>query len=388
MTDQINTPDANDPAAAFAAFDVTALAAIVGNAQKQKTDREAAQKSGGSAGWIPNAYAPAGNHTVRVFADPTGVLYRPFKAFTLSDPFKRMMDPRFYKKADGSYVAPDGTVIEQDIIERVWDMTRDLGWQDNARYGVLVYLQVIDTDAPSDKWKKGELYLAVMNGKFEDAWLQQVAKLGANPQVAQNIADGMNPTKEGWGWDMTVVKGSQGSVSLTPTIGVNHPAVEIDAKYRPLSDQYVADEYRPDDMLRLFEQLSAKRIDAGLDQAENDAPVAPGADGSVTTDAGTTDAAAQATTGTATTDAAATGGQATDSAQAAAFFNAGQATTTDQAATTTATTTTTDASSAEVVDGVAPGTPQAFGLNYQQMVAAKNAGSTFQEFANLIGIPQ
>ncbi|AUR83020.1 hypothetical protein NVP1031O_038 [Vibrio phage 1.031.O._10N.261.46.F8] len=385
MTDQTNTPEANDPAAAFAAFDVTALAAIVGNAQKQKTDREAAQKSGGSAGWIPNAYAPAGNHTVRVFADPTGVLYRPFKAFTLSDPFKRIMDPRFFKKADGSYVAPDGTVIEQDIIERVWDMTRDLGWQDNARYGVLVYLQVIETDAPSDKWKKGELYLAVMNGKFEDAWLQQVAKLGANPQVAQNIADGMNPTKEGWGWDMTVVKGSQGSVSLTPTIGVNHPAVEIDAKYKPLEEQYVKSEYRPDDMLRLFEQLSAKRIDAGLDQAENDAPVAPGADGSVTTGdaAGQATADQSATTAGTTTDAAvATGGDAT---QAAAFFNAGQAATTDQAATTT---TTTDASNVEMVDGVAPGTPQAFGLNYQQMVAAKNAGSSFQDFANLIGIAQ
>lgn len=388
MTDATNnnaTTETN-PADAFQAFDVSALAGIIGNAQAQKDERETAAKAGtgGGAGWIPNAYPTEGNHTVRLFADPTGVMYRPFKAFTLSDPFKRIMDPRFFKQADATYMAPDGTKIDQEVIEQVWDLTKGLGWQDNARYGVLVYLQVIATDNPSDRWKAGELYCAVMNGKFEDAWLQQVAKLGANPNVAQNIADGMNPTKPGWGWDMTIVKGSQGSVTLTPTIGNDYPAVEIDSKYKPLETQYVASEYKADDMLRLFESLRAVRLEKGIDKPDETntpaAPVAPGADG---TPADTTaQSGGQAQSPTDAGNSAATNTAGTE-AQAAAFFNAGAATTDAAAQATEA-----QSTGAVVVNGFTVGSPEACGLNAQQLQAAANAGMDNKGFAEMIGIAQ
>lgn len=393
MTDQAQNTEAqnteaqaSNPAAAFQALDAAALQQIIGGAQAEKSDREAAKNSGGGGGnYLPMAYLQEGKHKMRIFADPAGKLYRMVRNFKLQDPKKNVMDPRFFKQADGTYKTPDGTVIEQEMIDRIWDLTRDMPWQNVSRTSCLVYIYLISsTNASDDWWKPGTLYLCVANGKFEEAYLSQISQLSANEQVAGHIASMINPTVEGWGWDVTVVKGSQGSVSMTPTLMVNHPAVEIDDSYRPLSEVYVRDEYNPADIQRLVTQLEEARIELGLDEGEEDSNMPdPNADGS---DAGGDGSGAEdsKSSDTPNPDASKSGeaGNTEGSADKAADMFGGNTAGAADAGKAD------DAQSNEqtpAADQYTEGHADSCGLTQQQLDAAKSAGMTPQQFKDMMG---
>ncbi|QPB08574.1 hypothetical protein [Vibrio phage Va2] len=257
----------NDKADTFKALDGNMLAGILGKAAESKKKREDAKGSskGGDGKFAPMGYPQEGTSKIRIFLDPTGKLYRAVKAFQVSEPkFKRIMDPRFFLDR----TTPDGTVIPEAVIEKVWNMTKNIGWQNNSKYQALAYVQVISADKTHDKyWKPGECYLMAHNGKFEDALLAQLQALMEG--CAEDMAASVNPLADGWAWTMNVVKGSQGSVSLTPTVGVKSPALEaLPEWFKPLDDQYVEAKYSEEDMNILFDNLQRIRDEKGLDSEE------------------------------------------------------------------------------------------------------------------------
>lgn len=250
----------------FKALDGAALAGILGKANAAKKEREDAKSSSKGGGkFAPIGYPQEGTSKIRIFLDPASQLYRSVKTFTLTEPkFKRIIDPRFYVNA----TAPDGTVVPDEVIQKVWKMTKDIGWQNNAKYIALCYIQVLSADKVHEKfWQPGECYLMAANGKFEDALLAQLGALMEG--CSEDMAASLNPLTDGWAWTMNVVKGSQGSVSLTPTVGVKSPALEeLPEWYKPLADQYCSDGYSEEDIGHLFDQLQAIRDEKGLDEAE------------------------------------------------------------------------------------------------------------------------
>ena len=190
----------------------------------------------------------------------------------------------------------------------------DLGYENDgmySRYEVLVYAQLIATDKPDEKyWKPGTVYIVAGNGKFEDALIAQLTSLSKN--VPEDMARALNPTSEGWAFEVNVVKGAQGSVQLTPTFGKNYPAAfaEIPENYVPLADQYVSDTVTSEDLVSIIEALKASRIEVGLDVGVDDAENAPSPspapkveDGAIP-DAAAAAAAALATANVTKTDAA------------------------------------------------------------------------------------
>lgn len=257
----------NDKAEAFKALDGNMLAGILGKAATAKKEREAAKGSGkgGDGKFAPIGYPQEGTSKIRIFLDPAGQLYRAVKAFQVSEPkFKRIMDPRFFLDR----TTPDGTVIPEEVIEKVWALTKNIGWQNNAKYNALAYIQVLSADKQHDKyWKPGECYLMAHNAKFEEALLNQLQALMEG--CAEDMANSLNPLADGWAWTMNVVKGSQGSVSLTPTVGVKSPALEaLPDWFKPLSEQFVEDKYSEEDINNLFDSLQRIRDEKGLDSEE------------------------------------------------------------------------------------------------------------------------
>ena len=97
----------------FEFLDAESIANIIGGAKKERDDREAARSSGGN--YIPTGYLQAGASTLRIFLDPARKLMRRVKTYKLSNPYRRVMDPRFF---DG---APDGagTVFPKEVIEQI-----------------------------------------------------------------------------------------------------------------------------------------------------------------------------------------------------------------------------------------------------------------------------
>ncbi len=377
----MTTPNFN----AFQALNPDMLMNIVKQAEEQKEEREAAGQSGGFVEGIPLAYLPAGKHKMRIFADPNLQMYRMVRYFTVYDPFKRIMDPRFYKQTDGTYKTPDGTVIDNEIIERIWDLTSDLDYGYLSRTSCLFYGLLIDTDSPSDYWQKGNLYLVQGNTKFEAAWMAQMASLSQNPEIAGHISNSLNPTVPGWGWELIVVGGAQGSVGITPTFMQNQPAAEIDDKYIPLADQVVKDGFSMEDFKRIEDHLLAARAESGLDDegAPTD-PSDPDAGNAPEDNAGagtTIDGAAGA--GTTVVDAG-TAGQDNSGRDALAAAMGGTQTATGEASTgqvlnQDAKTDATDTK--EPTDAV-----ETYGLTEAQITAAKAANMDLKAFAEMIGI--
>lgn len=233
---------------AFKSLDPSIFEKMVDQAESEKVTRESTKGSGFADG-IPEAFLPAGKHTLRIFADPNLQMYRMVRFFTVKDPYKRIMDPRFYKQTDGTYKCGE-TVIPQECIERLWELGSDLDYSHGSRTSAVFYGMVIDTDSPSEYWEKGKLYVIKGPGRFEDAWMAQMASMRSNPEVAPHIAKSLNPTVPGWGWSITVVKGAQGSVSMTPTFMKDYPAAEIEeGTYLPLKDLVVKDGFSMEDLV-------------------------------------------------------------------------------------------------------------------------------------------
>lgn len=268
---------------AFKTLDPDMFAKVVDQAEAAKEERDAAGHSGGYEEGIPTAYLPEGNHKMRILADPTLQMYRMVRHFTLFNPFKRIMDPRFYKQEDGTYKCGDQE-IDNDVIERVWELMNGLEYPRGSRTQCLFYALLLETDAEDDYWAPGTLYLVQGPARFEGAWMSQMAAMRKNSEIAPHIANSINPTVEGWAWDLKVVSGSQGSISITPTFMQNHPAPEIDeATYLPLSEQVVKDGFDMGDFQRLESMLLDWRVEDGVDE-ENTDDVPGEGDGQATAD--------------------------------------------------------------------------------------------------------
>lgn len=255
-----------DPKQAFQSLGAEDLAGILAGAKQERKDREDSKGGGtGGGGYIPTGYPQAGVSKIRIFLDPERKLYRSVKTFKLSDPKKRVMDPRFFNGKD-----PSGTEVPKELTENIWKLTKGLTFN-NAKelspaYTVLAYVHLIETDKPDDKfWKPGTTYIMAGNGKFEEALLAQISSLSKG--VPAQMANALNPTVDGWAFEMTLVKGQGGSVSLTPTIGIEYPGIELTPAYKPLREQFVEDNLNLTDMTSLVDALKAKRIELDLDEA-------------------------------------------------------------------------------------------------------------------------
>lgn len=360
----------------FESLDADAIAAIIGGAKKERDDREAARSAGGN--YIPTGYMQAGSSVIRIFLDPSRQLMRRVKTFKLANPFRRVMDPRFF---DGG---PDGagTVFDKEVIEQIWELNKGLGYENDgmySRYEVLCYIQLISSDKADDKyWKPGTLYLLAANGKFEDALIAQLASLAKN--VPHEMARALNPLSDGWAFELNVVKGAQGSVQLTPTFAKDYPKIgdALPDNYLPLKEQYVSDVVKSEDVIAIIEALKASRIEVGLDEGEDDGDKAPApapkpgdAAADATGDgAGGADNTANAPDGAAyvkepTADELALQKARDDAAAAASSASNSSAAATADAAT--------DA-----------GGEDTHGLSPEQQTAAKQAGMSFAKFAALL----
>lgn len=266
---------------AFKTLDAGMLAGILARTTAGKKEREDARasKGGGGGGYVPTGYLQEGKSKIRIFMDPVGNLFRGVDVFTLNESRKKVMDPRFWIKG----VDSEGNVVPEEIVQKTWSLIKGLTWQDKNSYKCLCYVQVLETDKPHEKfWTAGNTYLLAANGKFEEALLQQLGALMEG--CADDMADSLNPMKEGWAWTIQVVKGSQGTVTLTPTVGKKFPALaELPKGYKDLYQTFVGTTYVEEDVLSLFDQLQAIRDEKGLDvkegeekaPAENNGPELP-----------------------------------------------------------------------------------------------------------------
>lgn len=267
--------EVNSAALAFQALNADDIANILAGAKDERKAREES-KGGGSGGYIPFGYPQPGVSKIRVFLDPERKLYRPVKTFKLPSK-KKVMDPRFFNGKD-----PAGTEVPKELTEQIWSLQKGLNFNNagglTPGYQVLCYIHLIEAENKDEKfWKPGTTYVGVMNGKFEEALLAQISSLskGAGAEMAKSL----NPLSEGWAFDMTLVKGSQGSVSLTPTVGISYPGITITAAYKPLREQFVEENLNMTDMTALVDALKEKRVELELDEpdpdAGNDAPTPP-----------------------------------------------------------------------------------------------------------------
>ena len=266
---------------AFKTLDANMLAGILAKTTAGKKEREDARasKGGSGGGYVPTGYLQEGKSKIRIFMDPAGNLFRGVDVFTHTESRKKVMDPRFWLKG----VDPEGNVVPEAIIQKTWSLIKDLGWQDKNSYKCLCYVQVLETDKPHEKfWTAGNTYLLAANGKFEEALLQQLGALMEG--CADDMADSLNPMKEGWAWTIQVVKGSQGTVTLTPTVGKKYPALaELPKGYKDLYQTFVGTTYNEEDVMSIFDQLQAIRDERGMDvkegeekkPAESDGPILP-----------------------------------------------------------------------------------------------------------------
>ena len=253
-----------DPKLNFQSLGAEDLAGILAGAKQERKDREESKGGGGGGGYIPTGYPQPGVSKIRIFLDPERKLYRSVKTFKLVDPKKRVMDPRFFNGKD-----PAGTEVPKELTENIWKLTKGITFNNakdlSGAYTVLAYIHLIETEKPDDKfWKPGTTYVMAGNGKFEEALLAQITSLSKG--VPDQMANALNPTVEGWAFEMTLVKGQAGSVSLTPTIGITYPGIEVTAAYKPLREQFVEENLNLTDMTSLVDAFKAKRIELGLDE--------------------------------------------------------------------------------------------------------------------------
>lgn len=352
---------------AFKSLDPSIFEKMVDQAESEKVTRESTKGSGFADG-IPEAFLPAGKHTLRIFADPNLQMYRMVRFFTVKDPYKRIMDPRFYKQTDGTYKCGE-TVIPQECIERLWELGSDLDYSHGSRTSAVFYGMVIDTDSPSEYWEKGKLYVIKGPGRFEDAWMAQMASMRSNPEVAPHIAKSLNPTVPGWGWSITVVKGAQGSVSMTPTFMKDYPAAEIEeGTYLPLKDLVVKDGFSMEDFGRLETCLLACRIEDGLDEEDASAVPAEGDSAAAAAAEGKEESKTEAKTDEVKVDAKVDDSSSRDALASA--LSGGKAEAVEDKKE--------EVKAAEAED--------LCGLSPEQAVAAKAAGMSYEKFAEVIGL--
>ena len=251
---------------------------VLNSVEESAISREE-RMAGAGGNWKTIAYPQAGNSIIRFFMDSTGKIQRPFRAFTLRDPFIRVMDPRFFPKVDGKRVDMNGKEIPENVISEITRLTKDVPWNSGvvSRFGVLMYGSVYSTDAPKEKsWeaaKNGtspEIVLMVGNGKIEEAVEAQLVTSVNNSNILGDIRTSLDPFSDGWAWNMALVGGTQGSCGLSLTYQQNYPAPvpPTEDDYLPLDEQFVSNEYVPEDVERVIERLVQFRLENGLDDID------------------------------------------------------------------------------------------------------------------------
>lgn len=225
---------------------VTKLSAeMIANLAKGMRDRK--EKSGG--GKYPAAtFLPEGEHTVRIFTDPVGNLYRELRS-------NGYFSYGIQSPADCGNLPENFDYAElDDVLE---ELSEYQVWKLGTKFNFMFYVHVISTNAASDNWKAGNTYVAIGNGKVASAFTDFIVALGEDsPDTLVSMLDkdvAASPVK------ITLVRGNQGSCTFTPLFS-KAPAVPVDESYQPLSQAYIRDGYDRDKYINLL-KMARKLLD-------------------------------------------------------------------------------------------------------------------------------
>lgn len=228
----------------------------IANLAKGMRDRK--DKSGN--GKFPAAtFLPEGEHTVRIFTDPVGNLYRELRS-------NGYFSYGIQSPADCENLPENFDYAElDDVLE---ELNEYQVWKLGTKFNFMFYVHVISTNASSDNWKAGQTYVAIGNGKVASAFTDFIVALGEDsPDTLQTMLDkdvAASPVK------ITLVRGNQGSCTFTPLFS-KAPAVAVDESYQPLTQAYIREGYDRDKYInllkmarKLLEETRAARKAKGL----------------------------------------------------------------------------------------------------------------------------
>lgn len=240
---------------------ISAVQSILNKAKEQK----AASASKGSNG--PRiAFLPEGRHKIRFFLDPSEQMYREVRTYKTEK--GRVMDPNFWRQAG---VDPKGVEIPDN---NMYDILDELGnWRLNPRFEVIAYGHLYNTDSKSDYWEPGNTYLIVGNGKMRDALLSFMQDLVEDSP--EYLMSSINHNLAGNASNVTVVKGQQGSVTITPTMSNPEDPISIEGELKPLTESYVADFYEPEKWKLVVEEYTKLLEEKRAEDAKNEGNMDP-----------------------------------------------------------------------------------------------------------------
>lgn len=190
------------------------------------------EKGGGSMEYPPTVFLPDGNHKVRFIVDPTDEFMCEYYSFGYFG--RGIRDPLGLVDRSG---IPEG--FENELPELAKKISELGKYSYGAKYNMIVYMYLYDTDAKSEDWKPNTLYAVIGNRKFSEAYINFISTLAQ--EAPEAILDILNPSKPANLLNLSYKGGRDGNCS----IGGTFPAKTVDpinmegVPYIPLEQCYI-----------------------------------------------------------------------------------------------------------------------------------------------------
>src|SRR5262245_233966 len=176
-------------------------------------------------------YLPGGRHVLRWLFDPARQLYRLLELHQVGE--YNTHCPDYFRELNPAATCPPC------VICRVAAQRAD--WRLQRQKRVLSYGYLCATDEPNAFWQTGKIYLLV--GPFRlFAALRRLLEQEVEHRPAQ-LLDMLNPLVPGPAAGVEVLKGLQGSVTISPFTTESFPPIPVGDGYKPLQECWLGSEF-------------------------------------------------------------------------------------------------------------------------------------------------
>lgn len=207
------------------------------------------QEKKGNHSEYPNVtFLPEGTHKGRFFVDPKDEIFLEY--YTYGYFANGIRDPAGLDESE----LPDGFVHK---LEEVAEELAELGYYKyRSKYNFICYFYLIETDARSDDWKPGNLYVIICNRTFSKSFINFITSLTKDAPEA--LIDTLSPDKTGALLTISFTGGRDGTCSIGaafPTKQVE-PTDMTDLPWIPLEDAHIRPGFNQAKYNRLLEKYN------------------------------------------------------------------------------------------------------------------------------------
>lgn len=203
-------------------------------------------------------YLPEGDHAIRWLFDPDGEIYREVVCHQMGR--LKTICPDWAAEKD-----PEG---EHPLCEICKIAEEHDKWQWRRRFNCLVYGYVLTTKQQSEYWQADTTYVIIGNTRLKRELIDMLEKLVEDSD--EYLLTMLTPTMNGPFTNVSVVKGSQGNVSITPTVSTKKvPPIEFEAdEYVPLGECFIPERFDMIAYNNVLREVKGKLAEQDKEDAE------------------------------------------------------------------------------------------------------------------------